>query len=91
MIMKLKFMSTGSYQKIIENQWNWFHTPCHEGDYFLKNFWLEDNLNVHIDLLRLRQKTLPVSLSAFVKQYDARKKQEADIMIFKNENILITK
>jgi len=65
--------------------------PCHEGDFNIKNFWLEDNLNVHIDLLKLRQKTLNVSLSNFAKQYEARKAQEKENTIYKNDNILITK
>lgn len=90
-LMKLKFSSNKIYNDIIDRQWNWLNSPCHEGDYDIKNLWLEDNLNVHIDLMRLRQKTLPVSLNAFVTQYDARKKQEAENTIFKNENILITK
>ena len=90
-LLKLKFTSSKIYQDIIERQWTWLNSPCHEGDFDLRNFWLEDNLNVHIDLLRLRQKTLNVSLSHFAKQYEARKEAEKKNTIFKNENILITK
>ena len=90
-LLKLKFTSSKIYQDIIERQWTWLNSPCHEGDFDLHSFWLEDNLNVHIDLLRLRQKTLNVSLSHFAKQYEARKEAEKKNTIFKNENILITK
>lgn len=56
MLMKLKFGSTGIYEKIIMNQWQWLNSPCQEGDFNLRNFWLEDNLNIHLDLARLRNK-----------------------------------
>jgi len=64
--MKLKFTSAKIYSDIIERQWNWLNRPCHEGDFELKNFWLEDNINIHIDLLKLRQKTLTISLANFI-------------------------
>lgn len=90
-LLKLKFMSSKIYQDIIERQWQWLNRPCHEGDFDLKNFWLEDNLNIHIDLNRLRSKTLKISLTNFIKQYEARKKKEAEATLFKNENIQILK
>ena len=37
-ILKLKFMSSKIYQDIIERQWQWLNSPCHEGDFDLKNF-----------------------------------------------------
>ena len=43
-LMKLKFGSAGLYKNIIEKQWAWLNSPCKEGDFNLKNFWLEDNL-----------------------------------------------
>ena len=90
-ILKLKFMSSKIYQDIIERQWQWLNSPCHEGDFDLKNFWLEDNLNIHIDLNRLRSKTLKISLTNFINQYEARKQKEAEATLFKNENIQILK
>ena len=51
----------------------------------MHNFWLEDNLNVHIDLFKMRQKPLNVSLAVFAKQYEARKAQEKANTIFKND------
>lgn len=90
-LIELKYASTDKYKSIIEAQWRWLNSPCREGDYNLKNFWMEDNLQIYIDLLRLRQKTLPVSLKAFITQYEARKAQEVANTIFKNNNIAITK
>lgn len=84
-------ISSEGYRSMIERQWKWLNSPCHEGDYNLHNFWLEDNLQIHIDLLRLRNKTLKVSFNNFITQYEARKQQQAQNTIFKNDNILITK
>lgn len=80
-LMKLKFgtsgeSSTGAYKKMIEAQWKWLNSPCKEGDFYLKNFWLEDNLGIWVDLFRMKQKTLNISLDSFVKQSEARKKEE---------------
>lgn len=88
-LMKLKFgtsgeSSTGAYKKMIEAQWKWLNSPCKEGDFILKNFWLEDNLGIWIDLFRMKQKTLNVSLDAFVKQSEARKKEEEAKIIKKS-------
>ena len=83
--MKLKFGSAGIYKNIIESQWKWLNSPCREGDFNLKNFWLEDNLSeVWIPLFRLKQKTLNISLDSFVKQNEARKKLEAEKIIKKS-------
>lgn len=90
-LAELQCMSSESYKSLIERQWRWLNSPCREGDFNLHNYWLEDNLNVHIDLFRLRSKTLRVSMNAFAQQYEARKKKEVENTIFKNKNVLITK
>lgn len=89
LLQKLKFMSIGAYRNMIEQQWKWFHTPCHEGDFDIKNFWLEDNLNIWIDLCRIRPKTISFSMSNIIQQYTQRKKTEKEQTVFKNENISI--
>lgn len=43
-LIELKCASTEKYKSIIEAQWRWLNSPCREGDYNLKNFWMEDNL-----------------------------------------------
>lgn len=86
-LMKLKFMSAGTYRGIIEKQWKWLNTPCHEGDFNLNNYWLEDNMNnVWMPIFRMRQKGLKISLKSFMQQYEKRKKDEADKLIFKSES-----
>ena len=91
MLQKLKFMSAGAYRSLIEQQWKWLNTPCREGDFTIKNFWLEDNLSIWIDLLRLRQKTARFSIRGVVQQYKQRQAVETEQTIFKNENIYILK
>lgn len=63
MLTKLKFMSAGSYRKLIERQWTWLNSPATEGDFKLKNFWLEDNLGIYINRFKMKQKTIRVSLA----------------------------
>lgn len=91
MLQKLKFASAGAYRSMVDRQWKWFHTPCREGDFQIKNFWLEDNLGIWIDLCRIRPKTAVFSITNAMKQYADRKKADAEKTIFKNENIAITK
>lgn len=74
-----------------EQQWKWLNTPCREGDFELRNYWLEDNLSMWLDMLRLRSKTLKVSLNSFAAQYEAKKKKEAEDTLFKNDNVQILK
>ena len=90
-LLKLKFTSTNIYKDKIERQWNWLNSPCKEGDFQIKNYWLEDNLNIYIDLFRLRNKTLSISFDSFSKQYEKRLEEQKNNTIFKNENVLITK
>lgn len=90
-LLKFKFIGANSYKDILERQWRWLNSPCTEGDFNIKNFWLEDNLNIYIDLARLRQKSLPVSLKIFEQSYMKRREQEQQQTVFKNENIQIVK
>lgn len=90
-IRKLKFMSAGSYRDIIDRQWKWLNSPCHEGDFDIQNFWLEDNLRIFVDMNRLRQKTLSISMSNFAEQYEKRKENDQQNTIYKNANIQIMK
>lgn len=90
-LTKLKFASSGLYEKMISGQWKWLNSEHDEGDFHISNFWIEDNLSVYIDRFRMRQKALAVSLDCFVKQYDARKQKEKENTIFRNDNILITR
>ena len=86
-LLKLKFTSGHVYKDKIERQWKWLNSPCHEGDFDLKSYWLEDNLqNVWIPLFKLRQKGLDLSLKNFMKQYDKRKEEEKKHTLFVSES-----
>lgn len=85
-LTKLKFASTGWYQSLISAQWKWLNSPTHEGDFNLRNYWLEDNIEIWADLFRMRQKTVNMPLSYFVKQREQRIEEEKKHLVFKGEN-----
>ena len=91
LIFDLKFSSSGIYKDIIERQWKWLNSPCHEGDFDLRNYWLEDNLNIWIDMFRMRSKHLTISYSNFKKQYEERLKKQAENTIYQDGDVLIVK
>ena len=84
-LLNLKFMSVGLYEKVIQQQWAWLNSPCAEGDFQLKNFWLEDNIDVWVRLMQLRQKPLSFSLKSVGEQFAAKKEQEEKKTIFKTD------
>ena len=86
MLMKLKFGSTGIYEKMIMNQWQWLNSPCQEGDFNLRNFWLEDNLNIHLDLARLRNKGIECSMSVYLKKKKENQEIRQKNTVFSNDN-----
>lgn len=81
-LQKLKFMSAGSYSKLIQKQWQWLNSPCVEGDFHIKNFWLEDNLDIYINLFSLRQKVLNISLKHYIEIVEKNKQAEKENTIF---------
>lgn len=86
-LVKFKYQSAGAYGKTIESNWRWLNAPCHEGDFNLKNYWLEDNLpNVWVPLFRLPQKGFKISYTSFSKQYEKRKEDEAKRLVFKSKS-----
>lgn len=88
-ILKLKYASVGLYEKILTQQWDWLNSPHHEGDFDIKNYWLEDNINIYVDMFRMRNKTMTIPLSTFIKQYESKQQMENANTIFKNDNIKI--
>ena len=82
MLLKLKFSTFGWYKNLIESQWKWLNSPTHEGSVDLKNFWLEDNLNIHLDLKRLRQKPLNSSLKLLGQNWRKAKEVERQNTMF---------
>ena len=85
-LLNLKFSSSGAYRKMVENQWRWLNSPCHEGDFDIKNFWLEDNLNIWIDLSRLPQRCYNCSLKMYLDVKAKREKETKEKTIYSNEN-----
>lgn len=73
-LMKLKFSSSGLYKKIIEQNWQWLNSPKEDGDFNVKNGWLEDNLNIWIDMFRLKPKAPVCSMKLF---WETKRKREA--------------
>lgn len=45
-LKKMKFGSNGAYQKAIEANWKWLNSPRHDGNYDLRDSWMESNLGV---------------------------------------------
>lgn len=88
-LLKLKFMSTGAYSSLIEHQWKWLNTPCHEGDFDLKNFWLEDNLDIWMDLFRMRNRCINCSLDVYLRKKKQKEDEENKKVIYKNNDVEI--
>ena len=86
MLMKFKFGSTGIYEKMIMNQWEWLNSPCLEGDFNLRNFWLEDNINFHLDLARIRNKGVACSMDVYLKKKKEAEEIRKKNTIFSNDN-----
>ena len=63
-------MSTGVYSSIIERQWRWLNSPAEEGDFTLKNWWMEDNFGIWLSLFRMQHKSANVSFKLFREAYD---------------------
>lgn len=71
-LFKLKFASNGIYKDHVEANFNWFNSEHEDGDFRLKNYWLDDNIGIWYDLFRLRKKTCHISFSNFRKQYEEK-------------------
>lgn len=52
-LFKLKFSSVGLYEKMINQQWGWLNSPTKAGDCQIKNWWMEDNMGIWMNLYRL--------------------------------------
>lgn len=91
-LTKIKYSSAGAYRSMVEKQYKWLNSPHEEGNFQLKNYWMEDNLEIWINLGRLRQKTFTISMSLFSKQYNERKAKEKENLVYTDSSgIVITK
>jgi hypothetical protein len=85
-LLKLKFTSSGAYKSIIEENWKWLNTPRRDGDFNIKNGWLEDNLGIWIDMFRLRPRAPMCSMMLYWKDKQAKEAQKAENTIFSGDN-----
>jgi hypothetical protein len=85
-LLKLKFASVGVYRSIIEENWKWFNSPKKDGDFQIKNGWLEDNLGLWIDMFKLRPKAPTCSMNMFWQEKMKNDAERAQNMIFQGEN-----
>jgi hypothetical protein len=90
-LMKLKFSSAGLYTSMIERQWEWLNKPCHMGDFDLKNFWLEDNIDIWMSLFKMRNKCINCSLSKWIEKREKAAKEKAEHTIYSNGEVEILK
>lgn len=85
-LLEIKFASVGWYQKLIEGQYKWLNTPCKEGDFKIKNFWLEDNLGIFIDLFRMRNKCIDMSLGIYLDKKEERENWLKEHALYADNN-----
>lgn len=85
-LLKFKFQSVGSFEKTVMYQWTWLNSPNKEGDFNINNFWMEDNLNIYLDLFRLRQKCIDCSLDVYLKIKAKKEEEKKQKTIFSDDN-----
>ena len=85
-LLKLKFMSSGAYRSIIEENWRWFNSKKTDGDFEIRNGWLEDNLNIWVDLFRLKPKAPVCSMQLYMKHKQEEERKHTENTIFSDEN-----
>lgn len=91
-VLKLKSMSSTVFEDIIRRQYRFLNSPFQEVQCSLKNWWLEDNMDIWMKLFRLPYKSMLCSLDKFreVKEREENDKKEAEktaeILLQKPEN-----
>lgn len=57
-LKKLKYSSTGAYGKCIEQQWKWLNSPRRDGDFDLRDSWMESNMGIYVKLSQMPLKNV---------------------------------
>jgi hypothetical protein len=83
---KFKMMSAGVFTSIIQSNWKWLNSPHSDGGIQAKNWWLEDNLGIWINIMRLPPKEIELSLSKFIENKE-KEKSENKVIFQNNEGI----
>lgn len=81
-LLKLKFSSSHIYKEIIERQWNWLNSPCIEGDFQIRNFWLDDNIPILMNLFKPKVKYRTLSMNMVIENLNKNKSE----CIYNNNN-----
>lgn len=55
-LIEFTHMSAERYQSIVKAQWTWLNSPAEEVGYKLKNWWLEDNIDVWLPVFAQPQR-----------------------------------
>lgn len=66
-LLKLKFMSAGAYESMIEAQWKFLNTPHNECGIPSHSWWMEENLSVWMSLFGMKKKSQEISLARFIE------------------------
>lgn len=85
-LRKLKSSNSGTYRKIIDDNWRWLNSPMRDGDFNIKNGWLEDNINIWVDMFRLKSKAPTCSLRLYCEQRERLEKERQENLLFQGEN-----
>ena len=92
-LLKLKYSSNAVYKSIIEDNWKWLNTPKTpeqtNSDFPLNSLWLDDNINLWVNRLRLRKNAMTISLENVAKQYDERKKKQEEALVLTDDGVVI--
>lgn len=83
-LLKLKFASTGIYKNIISKNFEWLNQPHEYGDVKLKNYWLDDNMDIWYNLFRLRQKTIHINFDMFKQKHEQLLVSKSNTIYSKN-------
>lgn len=85
-LTKLKFQNPNIYGRIIQKNWEWFNSQKKDGDFNVRNGWLEDNLGIWIEMFRLKPKAPVCSMRIYWEQKQKREQERAQNAIFRGEN-----
>lgn len=85
-ILEMKFVSAGVYRNIIETNWKWLNSSKPDGDYVIRNGWLEDNMDIWMQIFKMRQKGPKISLKDFLRKMDETRSKNDQNVIYHGDN-----
>lgn len=85
-LIKLKFQNPNIYGRIIQKNWEWFNSQKKDGDFNIRNGWLEDNLGIWIDMFRLKPRAPVCSMRIYWEHKQKDEQERVQNAIFRGEN-----